>query len=119
MRPPNIDVAIAHFSLASDHLPCVEQKENMVNEGGNDVTSAKADRKHIVEETVSMNPAFDFDGLDEEVAQALVDLSHYGERSREHLTRYARQRANQFVWLRASNAQYAKQHSNLLTADVD
>jgi hypothetical protein len=76
-------------------------------------------RKHIVEETVSMNPAFDFDGLDEEVAQALVDLSHYGERSREHLTRYARQRANQFVWLRASNAQYAKQHSNLLTADVD
>ncbi|WP_414464473.1 hypothetical protein [Hyphomicrobium sp. DY-1] len=76
-------------------------------------------RKHIVEETVSMNPAFDFEGLDEEVAQALVDLSHYGERSREHLTRYARQRANQFVWLRASNAQYAKQHSNLLTAEVD
>lgn len=76
-------------------------------------------RKHIVEETVSMNPAFDFDGLDEEVAQALVDLSRYGKRSREHLTRYARQRANQFVWLRASNAQYAKQHSNLLTADVD
>lgn len=59
-------------------------------------------RKHIVEETVSMNPAFDFDGLDEEVAQALVDLSHYGERSREHLTRYARQRANQFVYVRAS-----------------
>lgn len=59
-------------------------------------------RKHIVEEAVSMNPAFDFDGLDEEVAQALVDLSHYGERSREHLTRYARQRANQFVWLRTS-----------------
>lgn len=40
-------------------------------------------RKHIVEEAVSMNPAFDYDGLDEEVAQALVDLSHYGERSRE------------------------------------
>lgn len=59
-------------------------------------------RKHIVEETVAMQPAFDFDGLDEEVAQALLDLSHYGERSREHLTRYARQRANQFVWLRAS-----------------
>ncbi|CCB67471.1 hypothetical protein [Hyphomicrobium sp. MC1] len=58
-------------------------------------------RKHIVEETVSMNPSFDFDGLDEEVAQALVDLSHYGERSREHLTRYARQRANQFVWFKA------------------
>lgn len=60
-------------------------------------------RKHIVEETVSMNPAFDFDGLDEEVAQALVDLSHYGERSREHLTRYARQRANQFVYLKSAN----------------
>lgn len=60
-------------------------------------------RKHIVEETVSMNPAFDFDGLDEEVAQALGDLSHYGERSREHLTRYARQRANQFVYLKSAN----------------
>lgn len=59
-------------------------------------------RKHVVEETVSMNPDFDFDGLDEEVAQSLVDLSHYGERSREHLTRYARQRANQFVYLKAS-----------------
>lgn len=58
-------------------------------------------RKHIVEETVSMNPAFDFDGLDEEVAQALLDLSHYGERDREHLTRYARSRANRFVWLKA------------------
>jgi hypothetical protein len=51
-------------------------------------------RKHIVEETVSMNPAFDYDGLDEEVAQALIDLSHYGERDR---TRYARSRANRFV----------------------
>jgi hypothetical protein len=35
-------------------------------------------RKHIVEETVSKNPAFDYEGLDEEVAQALMDLSHYG-----------------------------------------
>ncbi len=43
-----------------------------------------------------MNPAFDYDGLDEEVAKALVDLSHSGERDREHLTRYARQRANRF-----------------------
>ena len=59
-------------------------------------------RKHIVEETVSMNPAFDFEGLDEEVAQALIDLSHYGERHREHLTRYARSRANRFVWVKAS-----------------
>lgn len=59
-------------------------------------------RKHVVEETVSMNPAFDFDGLDEEVAQALLDLSHYGERDREHLTRYARSRANRFVWLKAT-----------------
>ena len=64
-------------------------------------------RKRIVEETVSMNPAFDYEGLDEEVAQALVDLSHYGERDSEHLTRYARQRANRFVWLRASNACHA------------
>jgi hypothetical protein len=55
-------------------------------------------RKHIVEETVSMNPAFDYDGLDEEVAQALLDLTHYGERHREYLTRYARSRANQFVY---------------------
>jgi len=60
-------------------------------------------RKYLVEETVSMNPAFDFDGLDEEMAQAPVDLSHYGERRREHLTRYARQRANQFVHLKSSN----------------
>jgi hypothetical protein len=59
-------------------------------------------RKHVVEETVSMNPAFDYDGLAEEVAQALLDLSYYGERHREHLTRYARQRANQFVYVRAS-----------------
>jgi len=34
-------------------------------------------RKHIVEETVSMNPAFDYEGLDEEVAQAHLDLSLY------------------------------------------
>ncbi|WP_290979551.1 hypothetical protein [Hyphomicrobium sp.] len=33
-------------------------------------------RKHIVEETVAMQPAFDYDGLDEEVAQAWVDLSY-------------------------------------------
>ena len=59
-------------------------------------------RKHIVEETVSMNPAFDYEGLDEEVAQALSDLSHYGERDRERLTRFARSRANQFVWMRAA-----------------
>jgi hypothetical protein len=57
-------------------------------------------RKLIVEETVSMNPAFDYEGLDEEVAQALLDLSHYGERDREHLTRYARSRANRFVWVK-------------------
>jgi transposase-like protein len=56
-------------------------------------------RKRIVEETVSMNPAFDYDRLDEEVAQALLHLSHYGERHREHLTRYARSRANRFVWV--------------------
>ena len=31
-------------------------------------------RKHIVEETVSMNPAFDYEELDEEVAQALLEL---------------------------------------------
>jgi hypothetical protein len=59
-------------------------------------------RKHIVQETVSMNPAFDYDGLDEEVAQALLDLAYYGERDREHLTRYARSRANRFVFIRAS-----------------
>jgi hypothetical protein len=59
-------------------------------------------RKHIVEETVAMNPAFDYDGLDEELAQALLDLAHYGERDREHLTRYARSRANRFVFIRAS-----------------
>ena len=59
-------------------------------------------RKHIVEETVSMNPAFDYEGLDDEVAQALLDLTHYGERDREHLTRYARSRANRFVWVKAS-----------------
>lgn len=58
-------------------------------------------RKLIVEETVSMNPVFDYDGLDEEVAQALLDISYYGERHREHLTRYARSRANRFVYLRA------------------
>ncbi|CCB66489.1 hypothetical protein [Hyphomicrobium sp. MC1] len=63
-------------------------------------------RKHIVEETVAMQPAFDYDGLDEEVAQALVDLSHYGERHREHLTRYARQRANRFVYLKSTRIAY-------------
>ena len=57
--------------------------------------------KSVVEET-SMNPAFDYDGLDEEVAQALLDLSYYGERHREHLTRYARSRANRFVFVKAS-----------------
>jgi hypothetical protein len=61
-------------------------------------------RKRIVEETVSMNPAFDYEGLDEEVAQALLDLAHYGERQREHLTRYARARANQFVWTRSRHS---------------
>jgi hypothetical protein len=59
-------------------------------------------RKLVVEETVSMNRAFDYSGLDEEVTQALLDLSHYGERHREHLTRYARSRANRFVWVKAS-----------------
>jgi len=49
-----------------------------------------------------MNPAFDYKGLDEEVAQALLDLSCYGERHREHLTRYARSRANRFVFVKAS-----------------
>lgn len=34
-----------------------------------------------------MNPTFDCDGLDEEVAQAFLDLSCYGERHRENLTR--------------------------------
>ena len=58
--------------------------------------------KHIVEETVSMNPAFDYEGFDEEVAQALLDMSYYGERHREHLTRYARSRANRFVFIKAS-----------------
>jgi hypothetical protein len=59
-------------------------------------------RKHVVEETVSMNASFDYDGLDEEVAQALLDMSHYGERHREHLTRYARSRAIRFVFVKAS-----------------
>jgi len=58
-------------------------------------------RKRIVEETISLNPAFDYEGIDEEVAQALLDLAYYGERHRERLARYARQRASQFVWLRA------------------
>lgn len=48
-------------------------------------------------------PAFDYGGLDQEVAQALLDLAYYGERHREPLTRYARQRANQFIYLRASD----------------
>lgn len=60
-------------------------------------------RKRIVEETVSMNPAFDYDGLDEEVAQALLDLSHHGERDLEHLTRYARSRASRFVFMKSSS----------------
>jgi hypothetical protein len=59
-------------------------------------------RKQIVEETVAMQPSFDYEGLDEEVAQALLDLSHYGERHREYLTRYARSRANRTVFVRAS-----------------
>jgi hypothetical protein len=42
--------------------------------------------KRIVEETVSMNLAFDYEGLDEEVAQVLLEMSYYGERHREHLT---------------------------------
>ena len=58
--------------------------------------------KRIVDETVSMNPAFDYEGLDEEVAQALLEMSYYGERHREHLTRYARSRANRFVFIKAS-----------------
>jgi hypothetical protein len=61
-------------------------------------------RKFILEETISMNRAFDYEGLDEEVAQALLDLAHYGERHREHLTRYARSRANRFVFVRASGS---------------
>ena len=59
-------------------------------------------RKHIGEETIAMNPAFDYRGSDEEVAQALLDLSYYGERHREHLIRYARSRANRFVFIKAS-----------------
>jgi hypothetical protein len=59
-------------------------------------------RKTVVEQTVAMNPVFDYEGLDDEVAQALLDLACYGERHREHLTRYARSRANRFVWVRAS-----------------
>lgn len=43
----------------------------------------------------------DYEGLDEEAAQALLDLAHYGERHREHLTRYAKSHANHF-WVRAS-----------------
>ena len=58
--------------------------------------------KHLVEETVSLNPAFDYEGLDEEVAQALLDISYYGERHREHLARYARSRANRFVFIPAT-----------------
>ena len=58
-------------------------------------------RKHIVEETVSLNPAFDYEGLDGSRA-ALLELAYYGERHKEHLTRYARSRANRFVFIRAS-----------------
>jgi hypothetical protein len=56
----------------------------------------------IGEETVSLNPAFDYTGLAEEVAAALLDLTAAGETHREHLTRYARSRANRFVYLRQS-----------------
>lgn len=59
-------------------------------------------RKTVVEETVAMNPAFDYEGLDEEVAGALVNLAVGGERHREHLTRYARGMAGRFIWLRQS-----------------
>lgn len=59
-------------------------------------------RKTVVEETVSMNPAFDYEGLDEEVAGALVNLAVNGEKHREHLTRYARGMAGRFIWLRQS-----------------
>lgn len=59
-------------------------------------------RKTVVEETVSMNPAFDYEGLDEEVAGALVNLAINGEKHREHLTRYARGMAGRFIWLRQS-----------------
>lgn len=59
-------------------------------------------RKTVVEETVAMNPAFDYDGLDEEVAEALVNLAMYGEKHRELLTRYARGMAGRFIWLRQS-----------------
>jgi hypothetical protein len=56
----------------------------------------------IVEETMSMNPNFDYRGLDDEVEDALVNMAVHGERHREHLTRYARGMANRFVWVRAS-----------------
>jgi hypothetical protein len=36
----------------------------------------------IVEETVSLNPAFDYTGLAEEVAAALLDLTAAGETHR-------------------------------------
>jgi hypothetical protein len=44
----------------------------------------------IVHETIAMNPAFDYRGLDDEVEQALLKMAMHGERHREHLTRYAR-----------------------------
>jgi hypothetical protein len=56
----------------------------------------------IVQETMSMNPDFDYRGLDDEVEQALLNMAVHGERHREHLTRYARGMANRFVWVRAS-----------------
>jgi hypothetical protein len=56
----------------------------------------------VVEETVSMNPAFDYEGLDEEATDALLALAVQGERHREHLTRYARGMAGRFIWLRQS-----------------
>jgi len=56
----------------------------------------------LVEETISMNPAFDYRGLDDEVEQALLNMAVHGERHREHLTRYARGMADRFIWVRAS-----------------
>jgi hypothetical protein len=118
MRPPIIDLKSAHLALASDHVLDLNKsrtcstRESQMSAARKRIEKAQNDeattqilfeiRKHIVEETISMNSAFDYEGLDEEAAQALIDLSNYGERHREHLTRYARQRANRFVWVKAS-----------------
>lgn len=59
-------------------------------------------RKTVIEETVSMNPSFDYEGLDDEIANALINLAITGERHRGHLTRYARGMAGRFIWLRQS-----------------